>query len=228
MIRKPAASLSTRVRHDLGPGPTPALTRGAVVLHDGVQFILFSRHATAVSVLLYDDPRRDPTEEIILDPAKCRHGDLWSVFVPGIAEGQIYAFRVDGPDQPAKGHRFDPSIPLLDPYARATTSNTQSPRRTRSPFQGTNADRPKCIAVRDDFDWQGDAPLNRPLADAVIYEAHLRGLTAHPSSGARYPGTFRGLIDKIPYLKELGITAVELLPVFQFYALDAPGGLVNY
>lgn len=213
---------ATRVRADLGPGPAAPLSQGAVVLADGVQFVLFSRHAAAVSVLLYDDPKRDPVEEIVLDPKQCRRGDLWSVFVPGLTDGQIYAFRVQGPNDAALGHRFDPSVALLDPYAKATTSNRHSPRRSRSPYQGSNADRPKSVVVSDDFDWAGDAPLNRPLADAVIYELHVRGLTMHASSGVRSPGTFRGLVDKIPYLKDLGVTAVELLPVHEFDHLEHP------
>ena len=220
MIMKQSTIVATRVRTGLSPGHAPKTGQGALCVDGGVQFVLFSRHATAVSVLLYDDPRRDPSEEIILDPTQNRFGDLWSVFVPKITAGQIYAYRVDGPKD--HGHRFDPEIVLLDPYAKATTTNRPTSRKAKSPFWGTNADRPKCVVVSDDFDWQGDRPLNIPLADIIVYEAHLRGMTADHSAGTRSPGTYRGLIDKIPYLKDLGITTVELLPIHEFDFLENP------
>lgn len=220
MIMKQSTIVAKRVRTGLSPGHAPKSGQGSFCVDGGVQFVLFSRHATAVSLLLYDDPKRDPVEEIVLDPLSNRFGDLWSVLVPGLSAGQIYAYRVDGPKE--HGHRFNPDVVLLDPYAKGTTSNRPTSRKAKSPFWGTNADRPKSVVVSDDFDWQGDRPLNYPLADVIIYEAHLRGLTAHESAGTRSPGTYRGLIDKIPYLKDLGITTVELLPIHEFDYLENP------
>jgi glycogen operon protein len=213
-------SASTKSFTDLDPGPIPWACQGARILPEGTQFVLFSRHATAVSVLLYDDPRRDPARELVLDPARHRRGDLWSVLVPGVAAGQIYAYRVDGPK--ADGHRFDRSVILLDPWAKGIASGKSTSRKAKSPFHSSVADRPKSVVVDDQFDWEGDRPLQIPLADAIIYEAHVRGLTMHASAGCRHPGTYRGLIDKIPYLKDLGVTTLELLPIHEFDYLEFP------
>lgn len=128
-----------------------------------------------------------------------------------------------GPYQPENGYRFDKSKPLLDPYAKAVTGNftwdlshSFGPATPASELPSL-AGMPKCIALHDNFDWQGDRPLNRPLQETIIYETHVRSLTCHPSAKVEHPGTFRGVIEKIPYFKDLGVTAIELLPVHQFY-----------
>ncbi|HUZ18398.1 MAG TPA: alpha-amylase family glycosyl hydrolase, partial [Spirochaetia bacterium] len=182
--------------------PGKPIPLGVSLDERGAQFAVFSRNATAVTLLLFNDegdPR--PAEEIPFNPATNRTGDVWHLHAEGIAPGQLYLYRVDGPWEPERGHRFNPNLHLLDPYAKATTATFPVP---------------KCIVVSDDFDWQGDRPLNYPLRFSVIYETHVRGLTIHPSSGVRRPGTFLGVLEKIPELKELGITSVELLPIQEF------------
>ncbi len=182
--------------------PGKPLPLGPVLAPAGTQFALFSRHATQVSLVLFDGERdTTPRVEIPLDPARNRTGDVWHVFVEGIGAGQLYLYRVDGPWDPERGHRFNANILLLDPYAKATAGEFPNP---------------KGVVVDDDFDWEGDRPLNYPLRFSVIYETHVRGLTIDPSAKVRHPGTYRGVIEKIPYLKSLGITALELLPVQEF------------
>jgi glycogen operon protein len=176
----------------------------------GVQFVVYSRSATAMRVLLYDhadDP--EPVEVIALDPSKDRWGDIWSIFVPGLRQGQLYHFQADGPFDPERGQRFDGTARLIDPYSRALAGRY---------LPGTDGivRPPKSVVVDDSFDWQGDRHLRRGLADTVIYEMHVRGFTASPSSGVAHPGTYLGVIEKIPYLKSLGVTAVELMPVHEF------------
>jgi glycogen operon protein len=175
--------------------------------------------------LLYDrvgDP--EPAEVIALDPNKDRWGDIWSIFVPGLEPGQLYQFQADGPWDPERGQRFDGRARLIDPYARALAGEfSLGPDGLLRP--------PKCVVVDDAFDWQGDRHLRRGLADTVIYEMHVRGFTQSPSSGVAHPGTYLGVIEKIPYLQSLGVTAVELMPVHEFVAgMPTPDGppRVNY
>ena len=155
----------------------------------------------------------------------------WHVFVPGVQAGQIYAFRACGPFEPARGLRFDPSKLLLDPYGRAIAV-PKNYSRDAACRKGDNTATAMKSVVTDPhaYDWEGDAPLRRPWSRTIIYEMHVRGFTAHPSSGLPESkrGTYAGLIEKIPYLQQLGITAVELLPVFQFDPQDAPPGRTNY
>jgi glycogen operon protein len=191
---------------------TQPLPYGAVLHDKGVQFVVYSRSATGMRVLLYDGPGdAEPAEVITLDPNKDRWGDIWSIFVPGVGPGQLYHFQADGPFDPERGQRFDGRARLIDPYARALAGGF-----------ALGADGlllpPRCVVVDDSFDWQGDRHLRRDLADTVIYELHVRGFTADPSSGVAHPGTYRGVIEKIPYLQSLGVTAVELMPVHEFAA----------
>ncbi len=212
----------------LPPAGDPT-TFGATVTPDGTNFALFSRHATAVTLCLFDDAEDHvPSRQVPLDPRRNRTGDVWHVRLPGVGAGQLYLYRVDGPFAPAEGHRFSARLHLLDPYAKAHTRHPFATRRSLgyNPERGTdtapsagygNIDSiPKCVVVDDAFDWAGDRPLEIPLRNSVIYEAHLRGLTRHASAGVADPGTYRGLIERIPYLRQLGITAVELLPVYEF------------
>lgn len=207
----------TVVRGDLGPGTPPPLESGAIVRAHGVEFILFSRHAEKVTLLLFDRPEdQTPATEIHLEPHRNRRGDLWYVYVPGIGHGQLYAYRVDGPHQPQLGHRFDPAEMILDPCAKALTTNIapMDPGQSVTRVRGTA--RPKCVVIRDAFDWRDTEPPRTPLADTIILEVHPRGLTQHSSSGVRHPGTYLGVIEMIPYFKELGVTAIELLPIQEF------------
>jgi glycogen operon protein len=212
------------------PGSSAPL--GAAVTAGGVNFSVYSRHATAMELLLFDDEGAGaPSLTISLDPSDNRTYYYWHAFVPEVKPGQIYAYRASGPFDPANGLRFDREKVLLDPYGRATVV-PQGYRRRAGAKKGDNAATAMKSVVVDPstYDWEGDRPLRLPPARSIIYEMHVRGFTRHPSSGVRERtrGTYAGLVEKIPYLRDLGITAVELLPVFQFDASDCPPGLVNY
>src|SRR5258705_7950087 len=205
---------------------------GATITADGVNFSVFSKHATGIDLLLFDrvDDAR-PARVVHLDPAAHRSYHYWHVFVPGLKAGQVYGFRAHGPSDPSKGHRFDPGKVLLDPYGRAVVV-PGGYNRTAAHDRGDNAGTAMKSVVVDPsaYDWEGDRPLSRPSSQTIVYEMHVRGFTRHASSGLpeHTRGTYAGVIEKIPYLKDLGVTAVELLPVFQFDALDCPAGHINY
>ena len=205
---------------------------GATSSGGGVNFSVFSRSATGVELLFFDgvDDSR-PSRVIAIDPASNRTYHYWHVFVPGVEAGQIYGYRVEGPHDPAIGMRFDPGKVLLDPYGRGVVV-PKNYSRDAAHEQGDNAGSAMKSVVVDSraYDWEGDKPLKRPSAQTIIYEMHVAGFTRHPNSGVAEGrrGTFAGLIEKIPYLRQLGITAVELLPVFQFDSQDCPPGRVNY
>ena len=205
---------------------------GATLKPDGANFSIFSRSATSIELLFFDrvDDSR-PSRIIPINPLVNRTYHYWHVFVPGVQAGQIYAFRACGPFEPARGLRFDPSKLLLDPYGRAIAV-PKNYSRDAACRKGDNTATAMKSVVTDPhaYDWEGDAPLRRPWSRTIIYEMHVRGFTAHPSSGLSESkrGTYAGLIEKIPYLQQLGITAVELLPVFQFDPQDAPPGRTNY
>ena len=205
---------------------------GATVLPGGVNFSVFSRHASRIELLFFDRAEDAAASRVIeLDPATNRTLDYWHVFVPQIASGQLYGYRVHGPFDPPNGMRFDPAKLLLDPYARAVAIPSGYSRALASAPGDNAATAMKSVVVDPAaYDWQGDAPLHRPASRSIIYETHVRGFTRHPSSGvsADQRGTYAGIIEKIPHLLDLGITAVELLPVFQFDPQSAPDGLVNY
>lgn len=209
------------------PGPL-----GATVEKGGVNFSLFSRTASGVQLLLFDgEDSAGPSQVVELDQAANRTYHYWHTFVPGICAGQIYGYRVAGPVAPARGLRFDPRKLLLDPYGRGVVV-PKCYSREAARVEGDNAAQAMKSVVVDPvaYDWEGDAPLATPSSRTVIYEMHVRGFTRHPSSGIgeRTRGTYRGLIEKLPYLRELGVTAVELMPVFQFDSQDCPPGKVNY
>ena len=194
----------------------------------GVNFALFSRHATRIRLELFDQPAdAKPSRVVDFDPARNRTGEVWHVWLAGIRPGQLYAYRVDGPYQPEQGHRFNFNRLLLDPFATAISPlpdwdfgpargyDPSAPERGPSKLDDAGA-MPKCVFTREDFHWHDDQPPRHPWSKTVIYETHVRGFTVHSSSGVEHPGTYRGLMEKIPYLQELGVTAVELMPVHEF------------
>jgi glycogen operon protein len=205
---------------------------GASLVPGGVNFSVFSRSASAIDLLLFDrDDDSRPSRVIPIDPVANRAYHYWHVFVPELRQGQLYGYRVHGPYDPASGLWFDPGKVLLDPYGRAVAVPAGYSRdAAKLPGHNTSAAMKNAVVDSADYDWEGDTPLCRPSTRTIIYEMHVRGFTGHASSGLleKTRGTYAGLIEKIPYLKQLGITAVELLPVFQFDAQDAPRGLVNY
>ena len=206
------------------------LPLGASEHEDGVNFAVFSRNATSVWLELFAEPEdAEPLASIKLDPWRHRTGDIWHVWVKGVSPGRLYAYRADGPYDPEKGHRFNRRKLLLDPYAtalvgtahwdysRATGYDPASPEADLAASTLDNARwMPKCRVTSNHFDWQGDRPQRHAWVDTIVYEIHVRGFTIHPSAHTAHPGTFLGVIDKIPYLKKLGITAVELMPIHEF------------
>ncbi|HMP43414.1 MAG TPA: alpha-amylase family glycosyl hydrolase, partial [Roseiflexaceae bacterium] len=215
---------------DLLPGQSYPL--GASVRSGGVNFCIFSRNCTAMELLLFDrhdDPA--PARVIRLDPAINRTFYYWHVFVHGIGAGQLYGYRAAGPFVPHEGLRFDQQKVLVDPYAWAVMYG-ENYRRSAAIEPGDNCAASIKSVVVDPrgYHWDGDRPLRQTYAGSVIYELHVGGFTRHPSSGVapELRGTYAGLIEKIPYLQQLGVSAVELLPVQQFDPQDAPAGRSNY
>lgn len=198
----------------------------------GVNFSIYSKNSTLVELLLFDHvDDRKPAAAIPLDPWRNRTYHYWHAFVPGLLAGQLYGYRAHGPFEPQRGLRFDPQKVLLDPYGRAVAVPRQYDRVMASqPGDNCGSAMKSVVVDAATYDWEGDAPLTRPSARTIVYELHVRGFTRHSSSGVveQARGTYAGLIEKIPYLGELGITAVELLPVFQFDAQDCPPGRINY
>src|SRR6516225_11360466 len=187
---------------------------GATPFAEGVNFVLLCRHGASVSLVVQPAADDRVLAEISLDGRKNRTGDLWHILVSGLPSAFRYGWRVDGPE--GAGHRFDPSLVLLDPSCTAVSDGVSwgtNGHYFEMPARGTHR---RSLFYRRPFDWHEDTPPLTPLEDSVLYELHVRGFTVHPSSGVAKPGTFAGLTEKIPYLQELGITAVELLPVFEF------------
>ncbi|MCE9592183.1 MAG: glycogen debranching protein GlgX [Planctomycetes bacterium] len=205
---------------------------GATPVGDGFNFSLFSRTAQGVELLLFDhEADAKPSHILRLDPVTNRTYHYWHIHVPGIRAGRLYGYRVQGPFDPANGLRFDPGKVLLDPYGRGVVVPKGYSRDAVGRPDSGAASFMKSVAVAPStYDWEGDEPLALPSSRTIIYEMHVRGFTRHPSSGLEdgKRGTYAGLIQKIPYLKSLGVTAVELMPVHQFDALDGPPGKTNY
>jgi len=204
---------------------------GATLVEGGVNFSLFSAEASAVELLLFDrveDAR--PSRIIELDPRAQRIWNYWHAFVPGACAGQLYGYRVHGPFMPAKGLCFDGAKLLLDPYARCVAIPSGRSRLGDS-APGDNVATAARSVVTDPgaYDWEGDLLPRTPFENSVIYELHVGNFSRHSSSGVAGArrGTFAGLIDKIPYLRDLGVTAVELMPVFAFDEASAPPGRRN-
>ncbi|TWT58226.1 Glycogen debranching enzyme [Thalassoglobus neptunius] len=218
------------MNQDINSGQTSPL--GAHVRDGGVNFSLYSRHATRVEILFFDhDDDAVPSRVVELDPASNRTYHYWHVFVAGVHSGQRYGYRIHGPYEPEEGLRFDPTKLLLDPYGKCV-AYPQDYSRELAESHGENLESAlKSVVVDPElYDWEGDQPLRHSATQTIIYELHVKGFTSHPNSEVDESrrGTYLGLIEKIPYLQSLGITAVELLPVFQFDPQDAPPGKSNY
>lgn len=185
-------------------------TNGATAIPGGVNFTVYSHGATSIELLLFHRMEEEPFA-VLPFPQHYRIGNVYSmiVFKLNIEEFE-YAYRVDGPYNPKKGLIFDKTKYLLDPYAKAVTG--QSQWGDSSPGEQHY----KARVVKDDFDWEDMCPPLLPMEDLVIYELHVRGFTMDKSSGVFHPGTFAGLLEKLPYLKELGVNVVELMPIFEF------------
>ena len=226
--------MTSTVREATPPAAAPAATAaslfvteagrarplGAIPDAGGVNFSVFSEHATAVELLLFnehDDP--EPIQIIKLDPIRNRTFHFWHVYIRDLKPGSHYAYRVDGPrDLHGDGHRFNPNKVLIDPYARGNTTALWDRGAACGPDDNLYKSMRSVVIDLDAYDWEGDEPINRPIEDAIIYEAHVGGFTKSPTSGVTGPGTFAAIVQKIPYLKALGINAIELLPVAHFDA----------
>jgi isoamylase len=221
MIRKMMRMSTKTTTPQWPPVPVPY---GAHPEKDGVRFTLFSRHATRVWLLLFNKAdAAKPDKEIELNPKTHRIGDVWHVFVPKAQAGQFYVYRMEGELPEGYADRYDPHQWVLDPYAQAVAGAPEWGDPNGLPqgsFPKHGAQFPKGVIVADDFDWGNDAPPGTPLADSIIYETHIRGYTVHPSAGVSQPGTYAGFMEKIPYLKDLGVTAVEFLPMQEFDEME--------
>jgi len=190
------------------------LPLGATPTPQGINFALFSRHATAVALVLEIAGSKQDIKgikEFVLHPITNKTGDIWHLLVNGLPENTRYGYRVSGPFEPTTtGHRYNDSLILIDPYARALKFSTGHSGKDHL------GRRPCCLIDEKTYNWEDDQAPATPLNDTIIYEMHVRGFTCHPSSDVTYPGTFTGITNKIPYLKKLGITAVELMPVMEF------------
>ena len=195
---------------------------GAIPDANGVNFSIFSENATAVTLLLFnehDDP--EPVQVIEFDPRVHKSFHFWHAYVRGMRPGMHYAYRVDGPrDLHGQGHRFSPNKVLIDPYSFGVTTNLWNRVKACGPDDNLATSMRSAIIDLGDYDWEGDRPINRPMNETIVYEMHVGGFTKSPTSAGEHPGTFAGVVEKIPYLKSLGVTAVELLPVCQFDPLE--------
>lgn len=191
---------------------------GATPDKDGVNFSIFSEHATSIELLLFDKyDDREPIQIVQLDPNINKTFHFWHAYVRGLKPGAHYAYRVDGPeDLHGVGHRFNKNKVLIDPFSKGNTNALWNRSAAVGPEDNLTTSMRSIVIELSDYDWEGDSPLNRPMSETIIYELHVGGFTKSPSSGCKHPGTFSAIIEKIPYLQELGITAVELLPVFDF------------
>ena len=202
---------------------------GATLMDGGVNFSIFSKGSTGCTLLLYHSGEMEPFVEIPF-PEAFRIGNVYTMLVYGIDIDTVeYGYRFDGVNRPEEGMRFDKNRVLLDPYAKSVSGQSTWGVRPdpANPFQHRGR------FIREDYFWEGDKPLEIPIEDLVIYEMHVRGFTQDPSSGVKYRGTFAGIVEKLPYLKALGVNCIELMPIFSFdefeNARDVDGRtLVNY
>jgi isoamylase len=185
---------------------------GATQVEGGINFSIYSRHASSCTLVLFKKRLSEPLAEIPF-PDEFRIGNVFAMVVFGLDYDTIeYGFRMDGPFNPREGHRFDSTKILLDPYAKVIGGRDVWGVQV----QWNDVYQHRGRIVFDDFDWQSDRPLEIPPEDMVIYEMHVRGFTQHPSSGVKHPGTFAGIREKIPYLQDLGVNCIELMPIFEF------------
>ena len=224
--------ITNRMNEPSPPSYGRSFPLGASICPGGVNFSVFSKQSEGAQLLLFDhvdDPK--PSRVIELDRHTNRTYHHWHVFVPAVTAGQLYAYRVRGPFEPERGLRFDPEKVLLDPYGRCIARPAGYSRDAASrPGDNAASAMKSVVADLGAYDWEDDTPLRMPFARSIIYELHIGGFTKHPNSGIAPDkrGTYAGLIGKIPYLQDLGITAVELLPVFAFDEQDGPPALSNY
>ncbi|MGE5139897.1 MAG: hypothetical protein ACM3JD_10565 [Rudaea sp.] len=177
---------------------------GSTLVRSGVNFSIFSRHATSCTLVLFDRHGRDPIAEIPF-PDDFRIGNVWCMVVFGLDHENLkYGYRMDGPYDPSRGLRFDKTKILMDPYAKIVSGRDV----WGTPPDWTDPYPHRAQPASDDFDWQSDTPLNIPSEDLVIYEMHVRSFTRHPSARSKYPGTYASIRDKLPFLKNLGVNAV--------------------
>lgn len=212
--------------------PGKSYPLGATVTADGVNFAIYSKRADFLDLLLFEsDDSPIPFAEYRLTPEKNRTSNYWHIFLQGLRPGQVYAWRVHGAYDPAYGMRFDSNKVLLDPYSLGIVGWRQYCRKAAIK-EGDNCPVSLRSVVLDcnNYDWENDRSPGIPYSSTIIYELHVGGFTANPNSlvCAEKRGTYAGLIEKIPYLKDLGVTAIELMPVQAFDKDDAPEGLTNY
>ncbi|MBK8501146.1 MAG: glycogen debranching protein GlgX [Saprospiraceae bacterium] len=212
--------------------PGQSFPLGATLYEGGVNFSVFSKNCERVELLLFDKKDHSAPQYIIpLNSQTNRTFYYWHAFIPGLRQGQLYGYRVYGSFEPKEnGNRFNGRKILVDPYAKAVLMETYN-RQAAVHADDNCREAIKSVVVDEkDYDWEEDRPLKIPLTKSVIYELHVGGFTKHPNSGLpeNLRGTYTGLIEKIPYLKKLGITTVELLPIQQFDPMDAPESLTNY
>lgn len=205
---------------------------GAMVEEGGVNFSLFSRNATGVELVFFSHVNDvEPVTSFPLQAPLHKTYHYWHIRITGVQAGQLFAWKVFGPDDPVSGHHFDHEKYLLDPYSKAIATPDDYQRAAFTRHGRVEKPCLKSVVVNTGgFDWEGDDRLMIPFPRTIIYEMHVAGFTKHPNSGLadHLRGTYAGVIEKLPYLASLGITAIELLPVFQFDAQDAPAGKVNY
>lgn len=193
------------------------LPLGATPTNNGINFALLCRHGTEVHLALFKLETKEPIAEIVLHPQKSRTGDHWHIAVEGLPDSFCYGWRVNGPQSPI--HKFNPEHLLLDPMCKIISGGSEWGLSEESNANHTNR---LSIYTNSEIPQMEDTHLCNPMEDSIIYEIHVRGFTCHPTSMTVNPGTFDALIEKIPYLKNLGITAVELLPIHEFDENDCP------
>ncbi|NLP47122.1 MAG: glycogen debranching protein GlgX [Epulopiscium sp.] len=205
---------------------------GATVDPGGTNFAIFSKHATQVILELYEHfEDQNPVFRYVLDPIVNKTGDVWHVYIEGIGHGTFYGWRVDGPYEPENGHRFNVYKLLMDPYAKAISGTYDYSKKQMYGYDRSNQiDKDLSFSTLDSvettcksividterYDWEGDVRPKIPMEDTIIYEMHVRLFTQHPTSQVKQKGMFHGIVEKLDHLKELGITSVELLPIFEF------------
>lgn len=230
--------LQHRTEKSLSTGSNTIL--GATLSKDGVNFAIFSQHAKEVYLLLFGNEDEPPIDIIKIEN---KNDDIWHIFVHGIKAGQLYGYKVGGDYNPKEGMRFNPYKLLIDPYAKALTGKFENVDNLLFAYDVHSADKdlsfdardnthaaPKSIVIDDAFDWEDDKKPQIPMQKLIIYEVHVKGFTAHESSKVKHPGTYSGFAEKIAYLKELGVNAVELLPVHEYCKQEhfLKNGLTNY